>query len=393
MLKRGIATFTLDTGRCPKWLFERMVRLSREIIFIITAEYGAQEFIKRLADPVWFQSLGTVLAFDWNASGLTTTLTAALKEALRGQERKLGIFICGGKGRTSRKTPGQIEFWSKEIALTNKQTQDLIISSKLAAKVDSALVQDGYQIYHHAFFFTKKGDWTVIQQGMNLESQTARRYHWHRDSQQTNANLHQTFDFINEPHTGIAAQKRHRLVVNLTAQASSQNRRLTTELTQTSFSAIKKDIDILRRHFSQLVKTIALRSRGVEVVGLKLEPREFHSHPVVDENFFDSPYLNKILKKVCSLKPVDYQSLLAITGVGPKTIRALSLIAEIIYGAPPSYLDPARYSFAYGGKDATPYPIDQATYDKTIRFFRKVVQQTELLAAEKLKILKRLHAS
>ncbi|MFH1012463.1 MAG: DUF763 domain-containing protein, partial [Candidatus Peregrinibacteria bacterium] len=178
-MKRGIATMTLDTGTCPKWLFERMVKLGREMTRVLVEEFGPDEFIKRMGDPVWFQSLGTVLAFDWNASGLTTILTAALKEAIRQREREWGIFICGGKGKTSLKTPEQIASWGERLQLPEGHTDHLIYNSRMSAKVDSALVQDGYTLYHHTFFFSRNGAWTVVQQGMNKSSRTARRYHWH----------------------------------------------------------------------------------------------------------------------------------------------------------------------------------------------------------------------
>src|ERR1035437_8875505 len=165
MISKGIATFTLDYGKCPKWLFDRMVVLSKRIIYAIIAEQGPDEFIKRISDPVWFQSLGTVLAFDWNASGLTTILTAALTEAIRGEERDLGIFICGGKGKTSRKTPDEIISWGERLSLPVGQADNLVYNSKMSAKVDSALVQDGFQLYHHSFIFSRTGAWTVVQQG------------------------------------------------------------------------------------------------------------------------------------------------------------------------------------------------------------------------------------
>ncbi|MDP1629676.1 MAG: DUF763 domain-containing protein [bacterium] len=174
-MRTGIATFTLDYGKCPPWLFRRMVKLGREMTRVIISEYGPEEFIRRIADPVWFQSLGTVLAFDWNASGLTTILTAALKEAIRGQERDIGVFICGGKGKTSLKTPEEIENWSFKLGLNREKTDALIYNSRMSAKVDSSLVQDGFQIYHHSFFFSRGGAWTVVQQGMNAQAQTARR--------------------------------------------------------------------------------------------------------------------------------------------------------------------------------------------------------------------------
>ncbi|MEK7165804.1 MAG: DUF763 domain-containing protein, partial [Patescibacteria group bacterium] len=194
MIQRGIATFTLDYGKCPKWLFDRMVLLGKRMVHAIVAEEGPEEFIKRIADPVWFQSLGTVLAFDWNASGLTTILTAALKEAIRNEEKDLGIFICGGKGKTSRKTPDEIMNWGEKLNLPLNTANSLVYNDKMAAKVDSSLIQDNYQIYHHSFFFSRSGAWAVVQQGMNTQSQTARRYHWYSKNIK---------DLINEPHSGI----------------------------------------------------------------------------------------------------------------------------------------------------------------------------------------------
>lgn len=210
MIKRGLATFTLDTGICPPWLFQRMVSLGRSMTEVLIDEYGPDEYIKRIADPVWFQSLGTVLAFDWNASGLTTILTAALKEAIRDREKELGIFIAGGKGATSRKTPDQITDWGQRLNFSQDKTRSLVYSSKMSAKVDSSLVQDGYTLYHHAFFFSKNGSWTVVQQGMNTQNSTARRYHWYSDS----------FDsFVNEPHSGIASQAFRKKALNLVSKA------------------------------------------------------------------------------------------------------------------------------------------------------------------------------
>jgi len=360
MIQRGIATFTLDYGKCPKWLFERMVKLSRRMIYAIIDEEGPDEFIKRISDPVWFQSLGTVLAFDWNASGLTTILTAALKEAIRAQERNLGIFICGGKGKTSRKTPEEILNWGEKLSLPH--TNALVYNSRMAAKVDSSLIQDNYQIYHHSFMFSKSGAWTVVQQGMNVQSQTARRYHWY------SGNIK---DLINEPHSGIASQQKEKNVLNLTSKNSNQNRQISTGLVSQSFNTLMKDIKLLRKYYSPLsqMMEVGLATRGSGQQRLKflnLENKEYKWHPVLNEDFSKSKYLEKILWRLCDRKPENYEKLLATSGVGPKTIRALSLVSEVIYGAKPSYEDPARYSFAHGGKDTTPYPVDRKTYDQTI---------------------------
>src|SRR3989344_6981818 len=378
-MNRGIATFTLDYGKCPPWLFERMVKLGREMVRALVAEYGPDEFIKRISDPVWFQSLGTVLAFDWNASGLTTILTAALKEAIRGQEQDLGIFICGGKGKTSRKTPDEILAWGERLNLSKEKTDELSHSSKMAAKVDSSLVQDGYQIYHHSFFFTKSGSWSVVQQGMNTQNQTARRYHWF-DSK----------SFVNEPHSGIASQAFQNKMLNLIAKESLKTRAISTRLANENYSSLMKDIQILRKHSSKLSRMISLSDGSQQLTLLELADAEFHTHPVISEDFTKSKYLEKILQRVTYQKPESYEQLLSMQGVGPKTMRALSLVSEIIYGAKPSYEDPARYSFAHGGKDATPYPVDQETYDKTIAVLESAVRKIKISPVEKDKALRRI---
>lgn len=378
MIDRGIATFGLDEGRCPRWLFERMVKLGRQIVYKIAAEAGPDEFVRRIADPAWFQSLGTVLAFDWNASGLTTILTAALKEAIRGEEKNLGIFICGGKGKTSRRTPEEISGWSEKISFSEKSAQALVYNSRMSAKVDSALIQDDYQIYHHAFFFTRKGAWTVIQQGMNAGNATARRYHWHsdklfwQDDDFENAPQKKKIDFVREPHTAIVGQVKNPKTMDLTARQSEQTRQISTELTDQNFSSLFKDIKLLEKYSAPLSQTARFQTNQGQLALLNLESKEFKSHPVLKENFRTSRYLEKILWTLCDQKPANYEKMLATPGVGPKTMRALALVAEVIYGAKPSYQDPARYSFAHGGKDATPYPVDRPTYDKTIAILTKV---------------------
>lgn len=383
MISRGIATFTLDEGRCPRWLFERMTSLGREIIYVLVDEFGPDEFIKRISNPVWFQALGTVLAFDWNASGLTTVLTAALKEAIRGQEKELGIFICGGKGRTSRKTPQEIKRWGELLSLPGGVVSNLEYNSRMAAKVDSALIQDGFQIYHHSFFFSKSGAWAVVQQGMNTKLEKARRYHWHsRDIR----------DLICEPHSAIVSEILSKKVLNLTAKTSENTRKISLELVKSPGREIFRDIEILNKHFSRLSQSLSFKNKQGELFNwLNLENTEFKSHPVIFENFFESKYLKKILEKLKFEKPENYEKLLATEGVGPKTIRALSLVSEIIYGAKPSYEDPARYSFAFGGKDSTPYPVDRRTYDEAIALLKKAVIQSRLNIFEKRRILKRIN--
>lgn len=358
-MQRGIATFTLDYGKCPKWLFERMVKLGREMTRVLIEEFGPNEYIKRIADPVWFQTLGTVLAFDWNASGLTTILTAALKEAIRGREKELGIFICGGKGKTSRRTPEEINEWGWKLGFSEGEVENLTYNSKMAAKVDSALVQDGYQIYHHSFFFSHPpaggGAWSVVQQGMNpthnfhrknqknkdesyvwgeYEGGTARRYHWFSENAR---------DLVCEPHSGISSQINQDKVLNLVAKSSRGTREKSIELAQAGYGPLIKEINLIRRHYNSLSRMVTLENGGEQLTLLKLEDTEFKYHPVVKEDFSRSKYLDKILAKVTHEKPEDYEKLLATEGVGSKTMRALALVAEVVFGAKPSYEDPARF--------------------------------------------------
>lgn len=382
-MRRGIATFTLDYGKCPPWLFERMVKLGRSMIEIMVDEYGPDEFIKRIADPVWFQTLGTVLAFDWNASGLTTVLTGALKEAIKGQEKDLGIFIAGGKGAASRKTPDQITDWGNRLNFSQNQTKNLVYSSKMSAKVDSSMIQDGYTLYHHAFFFSKNGAWTVVQQGMNTNNSTARRYHWFSENFES---------FVEEPHSGIASQIFNKKSLNLVSKTSYKNRKVSLELSNSGYINLMKDIQILRRHSSELTKMITLKSGDEQLTLASIAGLEFNHHNVEHEDFNKSKYLDKILARISEVKPEKYEDLLAIKGVGGKTIRALSLVSEVIYGAEPSYQDPARYSFAHGGKDTTPFPVDTQTYDKTIATIAEAVRKSRMNPIDKNKALERVNA-
>jgi len=219
-MKTGVATVPLDYGRCPKWLFERMKRLSGGIILAIAEEFGVEEILRRLSDPIWFQSLGCVIGFDYNSSGLTTTTLGALKEGIRGMEKELGVFICGGKGKTSKKTPQQIQQWGELLGFPQEKTKKLVYASKISAKIDSSCLQDGFQIYHHNLIFNKAGQWTVVQQGMNINAQKARRYHWSSTGLK---------DFVEEPHSGIISDVRTN-PLNLTARKSRENKKISTEL-------------------------------------------------------------------------------------------------------------------------------------------------------------------
>ena len=385
-MRTGVATVPLDWGRCPRWLFERMTRLGRGISVAIVEEFGSEELLKRLSDPVWFQSLGCVMGFDWNSSGLTVTTMGALKEAVRGMETELGFYICGGK-RVSHKTPEETRKWGQYLGWEESKTNGLVNASKMAAKVDSSLIQDGFSIYAHNLLFTNSGKWAVIQQGMNVDEQKARRYHWLSDG---------VSDFTEDPHSGIASDIRLK-PLNLTAKESKENKNISADMVKLEPNAFLKNFQSAARAVSKNMPSVSspagnsLGSQGrlPGFTDMELNDVEFHWHPVVTEKF-DMKRLKKTIEKAHFLAPVDFTQLLAGGGVGPKTIRALSLVAEIIYGAKPSYEDPARYTFAVGGKDGTPFPVDRATYDRTLTAIEKGIKQSKINQREIDKARERL---
>lgn len=388
-MRTGIATVPLDWGRCPRWLFERMTRLGRGICIAIVEEFGAEELLKRLSDPAWFQSLGCVMGFDWNSSGLTVTTMGALKEAVRGMEADLGVYICGGK-RVSRKTPEETIAWGQRLGWDEQKTGRLVDASKMAAKVDAALIQDGFSIYAHNLLFTNSGKWAVIQQGMNVNLQKARRYHWLSDG---------VHDFTSEPHSGIASDARL-APLNLTAKESAENKKISAEIVklepnaflknlQCAADAVSKKMPCLENETHPLGAAVANpngsslghQKRLPGFSQIDLNNVEFHWHPVAAEKF-DLKRLKKTIEKAHFFSPQNFAQLLAGEGIGPKTIRALSLVAEIIYGAKPSYQDPARYTFAVGGKDGTPFPVDRANYDRTLAAIEKGIAQSRMSRQE-----------
>lgn len=363
-MRTGVADLPLHYGRAPPWLFEKMVRLSRAIIEVIVVEQGAQEFLRRISDPFWFQAFGSVLGFDWHSSGLTTTVCGAMKEGIKDIAHNLGIFFCGGKGGTSRKTPMEIEVIAQKIG---KDPSNLIYASKMSAKIDNTCVQDGYNLYHHMFIFTKDFDWAVVQQGMRVDSihdtkvsapkkiknSTARRYHWF--SQNLNS-------FVCEPHTAVCCDI-IQPSLNMVAQESVASQKIVTKISCEDPEKIMKETERI----------------------LQMPQR----HPVLI-NDINPKYLHKVLLKTYELMPSSFENLIQIEGLGPKTLRALALIGELIYGVKPSYRDPARYSFAHGGKDGYPYPVERATYEQSINFLIEAIRRSKIGASDRLKLLKKL---
>ena len=351
-MRTGFASMPLHWGAAPRWLFERMVRLCRAMTEIVVADYGGDELLRRFSDPVWFQSLGCVLGFDWHSSGVTTTVCGALKEAVKGRESELGIYVCGGKGGASRKTPSEIGGFAERFSLDGDR---LVRASRLSAKVDSAGLQDGFQIYQHVFIGTTAGAWSVVQQGMNTETRWARRYHWLSES---------LADFTSEPHRGIVCDQAGR-PLNMVAVEADAARTAVVEL-----SHVRPETTV--REFGRI--------RGLGMP---------ESHPVglVDVN---PKHLAKVLVGTYERPPEDFAALLLRPGIGPKTIRALALIAEVTHGAALSFRDPVTYSFAVGGKDGWPYPVDRSAYDRSVAFMEKGIREARLGNKDKLDALRRL---
>lgn len=353
-MKTGIAYLPLHYGKAPRWLFERMVKLAREISAIVVREKGSDYLLGRLSDPFWFQSFGCVLGFDWHSSGLTTTVCGAIKEALRGSEGDLGVFVCGGKGKTSRKTPEEIEQLSSHYRVSADSHQ-LVYASKMSAKVDNTAVQDGFQLYQHCFIFSRSGKWAVIQQGMNENSRWARRYHWLSDAMN---------DFVCEPHAAVCCDQRV-AALNMVAKESATTRETSHALANTPAHKVVNEF--------KKVLELALPKRHPVLIG-DIKPAN----------------LKRILLTSYERQPKNFEQLLSIEGVGPKTIRALALIAELVYGAKPSYEDPAKFSFAHGGKDGYPYPINRSDYDTSIEVLRKAVADARIGSYDKMRAIKRL---
>ncbi len=388
-----MAQLPLHTGSAPPWLFERMWKMAGAITMAVVDEYGPAEMLRRLAEPWWFQAFGCVLGFDWHSSGVTTVTCGAMKEAYKHFGNDLGIHVAGGKGGTSRKTPIEIDRISDKRGIADGS--QLIVASKMSAKVDSAAVQDGYELYHHSFFFDEAGQWCVVQQGMNDLSRYARRYHWLGET---------AVDFVCEPHHGIEDLSAEapkppkedltgQLLLNMVAHEAEPNRKGTVEL-------VRGNPDRLMNEMRKLAEGPTL-----------FAPAE---HRVLPSSV-NLPRLEKIVRTVHERYPEDFRTLLGSEGVGAATIRSLSLLAELIYDAPASHRDPARpnspasadkplglpslpktdrkwadYSYAHGGKDGYPFPVDQATYDRSLAVLSDAVRKSRVGNRDKTAALKRL---
>jgi len=351
-MKTGSADLPLHGGSAPKWLFERMKRLAREISIAIIISFGKDEFFKRLSDPLWFQSFGCILGFDWHSSGLTTTTTAALKEGLAEETKNLGVFFAGGKGLRGIHTPDDIESVSEKGYLSYDKAKTLINSSRLVAKVDADAVQDGYKIYHHFMVFDRSGNWVVVQQGMNSQRKYARRYHWASYEMES---------FVKDPHKGVISDQIGK-----------------------PLNLVDREIEETQSHMVELSRENP-RLVIKEIRNIKLPEH----HPLYPGDFNIS-YLEKVLKKTQEFSPGDFENLLLVKGIGEKTLRALALLSNLIYGSPLSFKDPALFSFAHGGKDGYPFPADRKTYDQSIEILKEAIRGARIGELEKFNLIKKL---
>ncbi len=364
MAKTGRVDLPLHSGRAPRWLFGRMVKLARPISEIIIDEYGQDNFLKKLSDPYFFQSLSCVLGFDWHSSGVTTTATGALKMALKNTD--MGIKVAGGKGKNSRKAPQEIIKLGDDFNLKERKINELVRNSKMSAKVDNSLIQDTYNLYHHSFFINEKGKWAVIQQG--LDNDYARRYHWLSDDIR---------DMV-ENEKPIASMKKGNNVLNLTSKDSRETRKTSLDLIKDNPYNLKK---YSRKESGKFQKE--LTDFGINHINEFKLPRRHHIEKIDLGNF-------KALEKAYEVQPRDYEELVSIRGVGPKTIRALSLISNLIHGSKADWKDPAKYSYAHGGKDGYPEPVDTKNYDRNIEILNQAIREAKIGKKDKIKTLERM---
>jgi len=349
MKRSGSADLPLHYGHVPMWLAERMSKLGLAIVETIASEFSSSEVISKLSNPFWFQSFGAVMGMDWHSSGITTSVMGALKKSVNPHSKELGIYICGGKGKHSTNTPNELLSVGERTGLDGF---DLGNCSKLAAKVDNTAIQDGFQLYLHNFIVSNTGEWAVIQQGMNPESKTARRYHWHSENLQS---------FVNEPHTFIYGENQGQ-ILNLTDQNAEPVRNHTLEISRENPNKIIREINhlVLPNHHDVRMKDVNLKRLGAML---------WVTHEKQPENF---------------------EQLLLLKGMGPRALQSLALVSEIIYGTPSRFEDPARFSFAHGGKDGHPFPVPTKIYDETISTLQLAIQKAKIGNSDKLQAIQKL---
>ncbi|MEL7247113.1 MAG: DUF763 domain-containing protein [Bacteroidota bacterium] len=345
----GSADLALMGGAIPPWLYERMKKLSLAIVEAILTEYGHQAFLAKMADPFWFQSFGAVIGMDWNSSGVTTAVMRALKSTVNPHSKQLGLYICGGKGKQSLRTPAELEAYGQRTGLDGLA---LARSSKLAAKVDNTALQDGYQLYLHNFVLSDQGDWTVIQQGMKPKDASARRYHWYSGHLES---------FIREPHSAVCGEQQGE-ILNLVAESAGPTQQGVLQLTQEKPEHILREIPrlVLPNYYGVKSKDVNLKRLG------------------------------SILWLAQETETRNFEELLLLKGLGPRTLQSLTLVSEVIHGTSSRFSDPARFSFAHGSKGGKPFPVPTKIYDETISALRKAVDMAKIGQSDKQRAIQKL---
>jgi hypothetical protein len=349
MKRSGSADLPLHYGYVPVWLAERMAKLGFAITEAILTEFGKAEILRRLSNPFWFQSLGAVMGMDWHSSGITTSVMGALKRAINPYSKEFGIYICGGKGKFSRQTPAELVAFGERTGLDGNH---LARCSKLSAKIDNTAIQDGFQLYMHSFVVSDEGHWAVIQQGMNNTNSTARRYHWHSPS---------IVSFVEDPHTFIYGKNQGN-ILNMVTKDSAGARN----------SILNMSLEHPDKMLAEAQKLVMPKHHDVRAEDVNLKR------------------LGSVLWLAHEKKPADFEELLLLEGVGPRTLQSLALVSEVIYGTPIRFKDPARFSFAHGGKDGHPFPVPTSVYDETISILHTAVQKAKLGQGDKQKAIKKL---
>lgn len=388
--RSGYADLRLHGGRVPAWLATRMAALGRVIAEAVVHHYGADELLRRLSHPFWFQSFGSVMGMDWHSSGITTSVLGALKRGLAPVERELGIYVCGGRGRASRRTPDELLRVGERTGIDAARLAE---TSRLVAKIDSAAVQDGYELYLHGFIVTANGGWCVVQQGMSAMRREARRYHWLSEG---------LASFLDSPHSAIEGINQGR-ILNLADARAKGCRAAGLELVR---AGPERTLAVLRRLQSGRGHTLSLfaEDEADPVAGrLQAQPgcdsqpgRGTLPHlqmPARHEVLASDVVLRRLhgaLAAAADRGPHDFADLLLTPGVGARTVAALALVAEVIHGTPSRFTDPARFSLAHGGKDGHPFPVPLTVYDETLRVLKQAVSQARLGRMEKLDALRRL---
>jgi hypothetical protein len=355
-----------------------MVKLSYAISKVIVDEYGQQEFLRRLADPLWFQAFGCVLGFDWHSSGVTTVVTGVLKQSLK--EDVQGISIAGGKGRKSTQARYDIpKIAESHYNLSSDKIEKLLYASKMAAKVDNAAVQDGYSLYHHAILFDESGNWTIVQQGLNYNNRMARRYHWISDHLKS---------FVIEPHVGIISECQSSNVLDMTSIQSEENQKVSVEMAAGDIDNLKSSVYKVETVINSPQNKPNTLDRWIMADEKKNNNEESHRYA----KHYEMPRRLdwNVFKKCYEIQPQNYEQLISIRGIGPAAVRALSLIGEIIFGTKASWQDPVKYNFAHGGKDGVPYPVDRKVYDKSISYLSSAIEGAEIVREQRIQALRKL---